>query len=147
MAVAAVAVRGWPLRMVAVLGAAASLVIGYLAVSLWVVPDVAVRAADLVHVPVVLLVGSERHYGGAAAALMAAVCTLAAAVVLMRSASIPDRSSKYVSPVARRSAGRRGDGEMSERMIWDALDEGCDPTDRPEKPAGPPDHESDTEGR
>ena len=29
--------------------------------------------------------------------------------------------------------------DMSERMIWDALDEGRDPTDRP--------RESDTEGR
>jgi uncharacterized membrane protein (TIGR02234 family) len=32
-----------------------------------------------------------------------------------------------------------GTPEMSERMIWDALDEGRDPTERP--------RESDTEGR
>src|ERR1700744_4218609 len=49
-AVAALAVRGRPLRMLAVLVAVVSLATGYLAISMWVVPDVAVRAADLVHV-------------------------------------------------------------------------------------------------
>jgi uncharacterized membrane protein (TIGR02234 family) len=148
--VAAVAVRGWPLRLLALLIAAASLAVGYLAVSLWVVPDVAVRAADLAHVPVLSLVGSERHYLGAAVALTAAVCTLVAAVLLMRSTSIPGSgfSVKYASPAARRSMARRDDADtMSERMIWDALDEGRDPTDRPSETAGPLNHESDTEGR
>src|SRR5882672_8197253 len=46
-AVAALAVRGWPLRMLALLVAVASLATGYLAISLWVIPDVAVRGADL----------------------------------------------------------------------------------------------------
>ena len=63
-AVAALAVRGWPLRALAGLLAVASLAIGYLGVSLWAVPDVAVRGADLAHVPVVSLVGSERRYCG-----------------------------------------------------------------------------------
>jgi uncharacterized membrane protein (TIGR02234 family) len=73
---------------------------------------------------------------------------LFAAVLLMRSASIPGsgRTAKYASPAVRRSTARR-DADMSERMIWDALDEGCDPTDRPDELAGPRDHESDTEGR
>jgi uncharacterized membrane protein (TIGR02234 family) len=55
-----------------------------------------------------------------------------------------------VAPAARRSIARGDDAQeataataetpqMSERMIWDALDEGRDPTDRP--------RESDTEGR
>lgn len=150
-AIATVAVRGWPLRMLAMLVAAASLGTGYLAISLWVLPDVAVRAADLAHIPVLSLVGSERHHVGAAVSLMAAVCALAGAVLLMRSAR-SDRSSttKYAAPGARRSMARRED-QMSERMIWDALDEGHDPTDRPAESAAPPDHqpgrESDTEGR
>ncbi len=76
-AVAALAVRGWPLRMLAVLVAIASLATGYLAVSLWVIPDAAVRAADVAHVSVLSLVGSERHYLGAAITLSAAVCALA----------------------------------------------------------------------
>ena len=149
--VAALAVRGWALRVLAGLLAAASLAVGYLGVSLWVIPDVAVRGADLAHISVVTLVGSERRYWGAGIAVLAAACTLIAAVLLMRSAmSARDGATKYASPATRRSNALRGDAdgamleepeapEMSERMIWDALDEGRDPTDRP--------RESDTEGR
>jgi uncharacterized membrane protein (TIGR02234 family) len=161
-AVAAIAVRGWPLRVLAGLLAAASLAVGYLGVSLWALPDVAVRGADLAHVSVMTLVGSERHYWGAVMAVLAAACTLLAAVLLMRSASDSgsDREvvAKYAAPAARRSAARRDDigndndgdtqqkpetPEMSERMIWDALDEGRDPTDKPIEA----DTEVDTEGR
>src|ERR1700736_5429814 len=78
-ALAALAVRGWPLRALAPLLAAASVAVGYLGISLWVIPDVAVRGADLAHVPVVTLVGSARHYWGALAAVLAAVCDLIAA--------------------------------------------------------------------
>ena len=156
-AVAALAVRGWPLRALAGLMALASLAVGYLGVSLWLLPDVAVRGADLAHVSVVSLVGSERRYWGAGVAVAAAVCTVVAAVLLMRSASTSGTSgsnrlaaTKYVAPAARRSIARGDDAQeataataetpqMSERMIWDALDEGRDPTDRP--------RESDTEGR
>jgi uncharacterized membrane protein (TIGR02234 family) len=149
-AVAAVAVRGWPMRLLAGLLGAASFAVGYLGISLWAIPDVSGRGADLAHIPVVTLVGSERHYCGATAAVASAVCTLLAAVLLMRSASMSeaDRASttKYVAPAARRSRARGDDedpaapvGGMSERMIWDALDEGRDPTERP--------RESDSEGR
>ncbi len=153
-AVAALAVRGWPLRLLAVLLAVAGLAVGYLGVSLWVLPDVAVRGADLAHVPLMTLVGSERRYWGAGLAVGAAVCSVIAAVLLMRSALIlgSDRrgGTKYAAPATRRSiAQREGAGSamlegpqtptMSERMIWDALDEGRDPTDRPSG--------SDTEGR
>ena len=68
-AVAALAVRGWPLRVLAALLALASFAVGYLGVSLWAIPDVAVRGADLAHIPLVSLVGSERHYWGAVAAV------------------------------------------------------------------------------
>lgn len=159
-AVAALAVRGWPLRALAVLLAAASFAVGYLGISLWVVPDVAARGADLAHVPAVTLVGSARHYWGAVAAVLAAVCALLAAVFLMSSAAIRGSAgedmARYAAPRARRSIARRqhsnaagraapqDDGpdmgpRMSERMIWEALDEGRDPTDR--------EQESDTEGR
>lgn len=159
-AVAALAVRGWPLRALAVLLAAASFAVGYLGISLWVVPDVAARGADLAHAPVVTLVGSARHYWGAVAAVLAAVCALLAAVFLMSSAAIRGSAgedmARYAAPRARRSIARRqhsnaagraapqDDGpdmgpRMSERMIWEALDEGRDPTDR--------EQESDTEGR
>lgn len=156
-AVAALAVRGWALRVLAALLAAASLAVSYLGVSLWAVPDVAVRGADLAHVPTMTLVGSERQYWGAAVAVAAAVCALVASVLLMRSAAdsgaTRSNATKYAAPATRRSLAR-GEGaggatatgpgtpdtpEMSERMIWDALDEGRDPTDRSRGP--------DSEGR
>ncbi len=150
-AVAALAVRGWPLRALAVLEATVSLAVGYLGISLWVIPDVAARGADLAHVSLLSLVGSERRYWGAGVAVAASVCTLIAAVVLMRSASdsksARESATKYAAPATRRSNVRRDDAngampeepEMSERTIWDALDEGRDLTDRPRG--------SDTEGR
>jgi uncharacterized membrane protein (TIGR02234 family) len=156
-AVAALAVRGWPLRMLGMLVAIASLATGYLAISLLVIPDVAVRAADLAHIPVLWLVGSQRHYPGPAITLATAVCTLVGAVLLMRAAaSTRGADTKYVTPAARRSlAQQRDEKTMSERMIWDALDEGEDPTqdpaDQPHESAARPDrearHEADTEGR
>jgi len=153
-AVAALAVRGWPLRLLAGLLAAASLAIGYLGISLWVIPDVALRGAELAHISVISLVGSERHHWGAGIAVGAALCTLIASVLLMRSTSdsgsARESATKYAAPAARRSNALRENAngamlegpetpEISERMIWDALDEGRDPTDRP--------HESDSEGR
>lgn len=152
--VAAIAVRGWLLRVLAGLLAVASLAVGYLGISLWVLPDVAVRGAELAHISVISLVGSERQYWGAGVTVAAAAAILTAAVLLMRSASDPGsaRASaiKYATPATRRSNARRKEAngamleepeapKMSERMIWDALDEGRDPTDRP--------RESDTEGR
>ena len=97
-AVAALAVRGWPLRALAGLLAVASFAVGYLGVSLWTLPDVAVRGADLAHVSLVSLVGSERRYWGAGVAVAAAVCTLIAAALLMRSASAAGSDSARRRP-------------------------------------------------
>jgi uncharacterized membrane protein (TIGR02234 family) len=138
-AVAALAVRGWLLRVVALLVAGASAGAAYLAISQWVVRDVAVRGADLAQVPVASLVGSERHYAGAAVTLAAAVATLVAAVVLMRGAVKGTAArTRYASRAERRAAALRVDsrGTMSERTMWDAIDEGRDPT-----------RDSDNEGR
>jgi uncharacterized membrane protein (TIGR02234 family) len=154
-AVAALAVRGWALRMLAVLLALASLATGYLAVSTLEIPDVAPRGADVAHVPVHELVGSQRHYPGPVLTLAAAVCTLVGAVLLMRAAtSAGSTATRYLPPAARRSVAsrdERADAPMSERMIWDALDEGRDPTDQSGAAASPPDDKSppepDTEGR
>ncbi len=74
----------WQLRLLALIGGGLSAVMAYLAISLWVVPDVAVRAADLAEVPVADLLGTQRHYWGAVVTLVAAVLTLAGAVLLMR---------------------------------------------------------------
>ncbi|MFV8052154.1 TIGR02234 family membrane protein [Mycobacterium sp. 48b] len=131
-AVAALAVHGWALRLLALLIAVASAGMGYLAISLWVIKDVAVRAADLAEVPLAQLTATSRSYGGAVLTLVAAVCALAGAVMLMRSANSTKSgiAGRYAAPAARREAVRSEDsGEpMSERMLWDALDEGHDPT-------------------
>jgi uncharacterized membrane protein (TIGR02234 family) len=127
-AVAALAVRGWPLRLLALLVAAASAGMGYLGIGLWVIRD---GAADLAQVPVVALVSTQRHHWGAVLTLVAAACTLVGAVMLLRAAATPKSATgKYVAPAARRAAARRDEtgDEMSERMIWDALDDGRDPT-------------------
>lgn len=126
-AVAALAVRGWPLRLLALLVAAASAGMGYLAISLWVVVDVAVRAANLAEVPVADLLDTQRHYTGATVTLVAALLSLLGAVLLMRSAT---RGRTDAARYARRSATKAEEpaAAMSERMLWDALDEGQDPT-------------------
>ncbi|MDX1882729.1 TIGR02234 family membrane protein [Mycolicibacterium sp. 120270] len=129
----------WQLRLLAVVVGVLSGAMAYLAISLWVVRDVAVRAAHLAEVPVADLLGAERHFGGAIVTLIAAVLTLAGAVLLLRApVKVQSDDEKYDAPARRREAARRraaaGD-DMSERMMWDALDEGRDPT----KP--------DTEGR
>ena len=126
-ALAALAVRGWALRILAVLVAAASAGMGYLAISLWVVTDVAVRAARLAEVPVADLLGTQRHYTGAVLTLVATAFSLFGAVLLMRSAARGRaETARYTRqpPVAVEAPGTA----MSERMIWDALDEGRDPT-------------------
>lgn len=126
--VAALAVRGWALRALAVLAAIASAGMAYLAISLWATVDVGVRASNLAEAPVADLVGTQRHYGGAVVTVVAAVVTLACAVLLMRSAS---KESSGAARYARRSAVStdKPDEAMSERQLWDALDEGRDPTD------------------
>ena len=140
-AVAAVAVRGWMLRVLALLMAAVSFATGYLAITMWVVDDVLARGAGLADIPVIWLVGGDRRYGGALLTLAAALCLVAAAALLMRSAAGGDAGArtKYAPPAERRDVLRRDGAEMagravSERVIWDALDEGCDLTEGPTDP-------------
>jgi uncharacterized membrane protein (TIGR02234 family) len=127
-AVAPIAVRGWRLGLLALIVGGVSAVMAYMAISLWAIRDVAVRAVHLAEVPVADLVGTQRHYGGAIVTLVAAIGALVGAVLLMRSVAKPrpevDRYER------RRSAqSPEDDADMSERVIWDALDEGRDPTD------------------
>jgi uncharacterized membrane protein (TIGR02234 family) len=127
-AVAPIAIRGWRLGLVALVVAAVSAVMGYLAISLWVIRDVGVRAAHLAEVPITSLTATQRHYGGAIVTLVAAVGALVGAVLLMRSAAKPrpevDRYERR-----RSEPGAEEASAPSERAIWDALDEGRDPTD------------------
>jgi uncharacterized membrane protein (TIGR02234 family) len=127
-AIAPIAVRGWRLGVLAVVIAGMSAVMGYLAISLWVIRDVAVRAVHLAGVPAADLVGTQRHYGGAILTLVAAVSTLVGAVLLLRSVAKPrpevDRYERR-----RQAQSPQDDADASERVMWDALDEGRDPTD------------------
>jgi Tryptophan-associated transmembrane protein (Trp_oprn_chp) len=103
-----------------------------LAISLWVIRDVAVRAAHLAGAQVADLTGTQRHYGGAIVTLVAAVVTLVAAVLLVRSAA---RAKPEAARYARRTALTSESAAVpSERAIWDALDEGSDPTRDPADP-------------
>ncbi|MGE2719890.1 TIGR02234 family membrane protein [Mycolicibacterium celeriflavum] len=131
-AVAALAVRGWPLRLLAVLVAAASAGTAYLAISLWVIKDVAVRASHIAEAPVADLVGTQRYYTGAVITVAAAVVALACAALLMRSAASERAGAARYS--RRTVAPDEPAGEMSERAIWDALDAGADPTQDPTNP-------------
>ena len=136
--------RGWPLRLLAVLVAVASAATAYLAISLWVIPDVAVRGG-----------GSGRGPGwrtwSAPSGTTAARCSPWSAAVLRPArrgavdalgAHGQASTAKYAAPGAIRGAQQPAEppldeGTMSERMIWDALDEGQDPTDRrPESDTG-----------
>lgn len=143
-ALAGLAIRGWLLRLVAVLVAVVSVGLGYIGIGLIAIPDVAPRAAALADVPVSTLVASQRYLPGAVVTLVAAVGALVAAVLLMRSAvSAAGTAAKYAG---RGQAGGVGTAAvLSERGIWDALDEGHDPTDTGAVAPGSAD--SDTEGR
>jgi len=134
-AVAPIAVRGWRLGLLALVVAGRSAVMAYMAIGLWVIRDVAVekRAAHLADVPVADLVGTQRHYGGAILTLVAAVGALVGAVLLMRSVAKPRPEVERYE--RRRSAqSQADDADTSERVIWDALDEGSDPTQDPADP-------------
>lgn len=125
-ALAGLAVRGMLLRAVSLALAVVSLLLGYLGVSLFVTPDVGPRGAELAGVQIAELVHSQRHHTGAVLTAIAAVLTLLAAVAMMRAAASAGH------PPASAAAPRDGDGEpaggMSERRMWDAIDEGRDPT-------------------
>jgi uncharacterized membrane protein (TIGR02234 family) len=128
-ALAALAVRGWAMRAVAILLAVVSCALGYLGITLITMPDVGPRGAALAGVEVVNLVSSERHLAGAIITLVSAAAVLAAAVLLIRSAASA-QATKYTAPGAPRTEpGRPAEAQqLSERGMWDALDEGEDPT-------------------
>lgn len=130
-ALAGLAVRGRTLRVVAVLVAVTCLALGYLGVGLIVMPDVGPRGAALAAVPVMTLMHSERYLAGAVLTVVAAVLALVSSALLMRAAA----SSVHASAAAAGSAetgaasGAAGGAALSERAMWDALDDGADPTE------------------
>lgn len=133
-ALAALSLRGWALRAVAVLVAAVTAALGYLGASLMTMRDVGPRAAALAEVPVMHLVGSDRHLTGAAVTLAAAGCALLGAILLLRAGRTHTRPPEKYSVTASERGAAVGSDQASERGIsergmWDALDAGRDPTD------------------
>ncbi|MFC7448940.1 TIGR02234 family membrane protein [Rhodococcus daqingensis] len=131
---ASFAVRGWALRVVGLLVAlvaiaaivpAATLLIG------GVDDDKAGRLAELPDRAEVT--ATEAFAGPAILVLLGGVTALIAAAALIRKAGASaGLSSKYATPAARRAAAGNHaatpEEPLSERMLWDALDAGEDPT-------------------
>lgn len=167
---AAFSLRGWGLRLVAILIAIAGVVAAVPAISLLssgANADYASRAANMPGRFDILLVTTNTW--AAVVVLAGAVCAVTAGVFLVRVAGGGTRmSSKYTTPAARRdelerqifadhekrkaaeaaassdSAPEEDRGNAgapaNERMMWDALDTGIDPTqDRSQPTGGEPD--------
>ncbi|WP_374112747.1 Trp biosynthesis-associated membrane protein [Gordonia sp. C13] len=166
---AVLSVRGWGLRLVALLVAAGGVLAAFPAISLIAGGTDSEYAADAGDIPdryVVLY--TDTQWLPAALVLLGTVCAVVAAVVLLRVAKGATMSSKYKTPAARReeleteifadyerrkkaaaadatkagdtpvaggaaTGGKDGrsadDPDANERMMWDALDTGIDPTD------------------
>ncbi|WP_278265959.1 TIGR02234 family membrane protein [Nocardia sp. AG03] len=109
------------------------------------------RAGTLAELPVRAVVESaETHLAPAILSIVAALCALTAGVLLTRKATVAtELSGKYDNPVFRRadasaqvSKQREDDGTaapLSDRVLWDALDAGTDPTEDPDDDAAPGD--------
>ena len=135
---ASFAVRGWALRVVGLLVALVAIAVAVPAVQLLVSGASADRAVELAE-----LSGHPEDLSTtvsvlpALLALVGAVAALGAAVILMRKPPVRGGlSSKYDNPAARREAAAKlGQGDkpasdepVTQRMLWDALDAGEDPT-------------------
>lgn len=142
---ASFAVKGWASRALAILIALVAIGAAVPAVESLSGDVSGEKAASVAELPTRAAVTSTQAFAlPAVVALIGSLCALAAAVVLLRKPTARKvLSSKYDAPAARReevaerarSASERaeanGEGEdLTERMLWDALDAGEDPTDR-----------------
>lgn len=140
---AAFAVRGWVVRVVGGLVAVVAIVASLPAIGLLVSGASNEAAADIAGFERVgtQVTATDVSTTPALVVLLGALLALAAAVVLVRKpAAAGGLSSKYDSPAARReAASKRSSGTtrqepQTQRMLWDALDAGDDPTvDAPDR--------------
>ncbi|KQR97781.1 hypothetical protein ASG12_11945 [Williamsia sp. Leaf354] len=173
---AAVSLRGWALRITALIVALIGILGVLPAISLLTGNNPGAYAAKAVDVPGrYQVVSVETHDQAAIVVFIGGVIAVAAAVVLLRGArGAAPMSSKYRSPAARRAeleekvfadrdrtadpaatpgtqAPAASDGspdDLTERMLWDALDNGADPTRiRPDGRSGGPSTSDDDPGR
>ncbi|AWK72323.1 hypothetical protein CBI38_12810 [Rhodococcus oxybenzonivorans] len=132
---ASFAVKGWALRVLGVLVAAVAVVAAVPAATVLVSGAPDEQAGRLAELPGRAVIDSVSvNQGPAVLALAGAVAALAAAVELARRPRVrAGLSSKYDSPAARRAAAQKtsadsADEPLTQRMLWDALDAGEDPT-------------------
>ncbi|MFD4460908.1 TIGR02234 family membrane protein [Nocardia sp. NPDC058480] len=104
------------------------------------------RAGTLAELPVRAVVsGADAHLGPAILSILAAILALAAGILLTRrTGERAELSGKYDNPVFRRAdasaAVSKQNAEtgtaapLSDRVLWDALDAGTDPTDTSDTP-------------
>lgn len=135
---ASFAVRGWAVRIVGLMVALVGVAVAVPAVQLMVSGASADRAADLAELSSHLEeVSTDVSIFPALLALFGAIAAFAAAALLMRKPKArAGLSSKYDNPAARREAAAKlgqgssgaSDEPVTQRMLWDALDAGEDPT-------------------
>lgn len=134
---AAFAVRGWLLRVVGLLVAVVAVVAAIPAIGLLANGASDEKASDIAGFERVAtqVTATEVATAPALLVLLGSVVALAAAFVLIRKPTATGGlSSKYDSPAARREATAKRDSSATEsepptqRMLWDALDAGEDPT-------------------
>lgn len=115
------------------------------------------RAGTLAELPARAVVTSvQTHVAPALLSLVAAALALVAGALLtMRREQPTSLSGKYDAPAARKAAAteqvtaRRGEtsaGPLSERVLWDAIDAGTDPTDDDGAPGPDPGQPGDRHG-
>ncbi|OZE76155.1 TIGR02234 family membrane protein [Rhodococcus sp. 15-649-2-2] len=146
---ASFAVRGWASRVLAVLIAVVAVSAAVPAVRLLTAGASDSESAALAELPARAQVSmTEVSILPAIVTLIGALCALVAAVVSIRkTAASQVLSSKYDAPAVRRDEvarrvrssssdnGVQDEGEdLTERMMWDALDAGEDPTDESSTP-------------
>ncbi|WP_371829776.1 TIGR02234 family membrane protein [Rhodococcoides yunnanense] len=142
---ASFAVRGWASRILAALVGLVAVAAAIPAVDALFGEVSAGKAATLAELPGrAEVVSTSVSATPAILAVVGAVCAFGAAVTLARKPTTRKvLSSKYDAPASRRDevakraktaserAAENGEGEdLTERMLWDALDAGEDPTDR-----------------
>lgn len=137
------AVRGWALRVVAVVVGAVGVAAAVPAVLLLTRGATADEAARLAELP------GRASVTSVEAAVLPPLLTVAggivalaaATVLLVRPGGAGGLSGKYATPAARRSTAAdviAQDDDVSQRLMWDALDAGIDPTAESEGGGGTP---------
>ncbi|KXT56259.1 membrane protein [Gordonia sp. QH-12] len=154
--IAQFALRGWALRIVAILVAIGGGVAVIPPISLLTEGEDNLYIVQMVDVPARAVVdGIPTESTPGYLVIASAICAVLGAVAMARTANQGGMSSKYSAPAARRdelerqiftereraaAAGEPAAPAPNERLLWDSLDEGIDPTD------DPADHSADDAG-